>query len=251
MCCSVQSTRWGQAVCPAHLLPPIPSAVSLPTPAWSTSTRAPSRHPCHSASISLARTYSSDGASRTAVRVGPELRLTASLGTYQMLVTSGTFPNSHCIQKFGLTSMVWVPSGGICSPLFSSQWPNSPLMEIFLLGKLWLFCWELQLGLPIHHFPLPFSLCFLLLRSQPQPCLLSETQQATKIARLALLSRSIASNPMILSSLCALCLKAFCSWVLFSTWTAALPNFLYYSWVHLASSAWLAWKMWNSSGASE
>lgn len=38
---------------------------------------------------------------------------------------------------------------------------------------------------------------------------------------------------------------------LFSTWTAALPNFLYYSWVHLASSAWLAWKMWNSSGASE
>lgn len=94
-----------------------------------------------------------------------------------------------------------------------------------------------------------FSLCFLLLRSQSQSCLLSEAQQAPKIARLALLSRSITSNPMILSSLCAIRLKAHV--FLFSTWTAALPNFLYYSWVHLASSAWLAWKMWNSSGASE
>lgn len=84
---------------------------------------------------------------------------------------------------------------------------------------------ELQLGLPIHHFWLLFSLCFLLLWSQSQPCLLSETQQDPKIARLALLSRSIASNPMILSSLCALRLKAYCSWVLFSTWTAALPIF--------------------------
>jgi len=83
------------------------------------------------------------------VPVGNELRQGAILGTYQMLMTSGTFPNSRCIQKFRRVSFHSVESHLVASglPFFPSSgqilqsWRSFYLAscECFVESYSWLF----------------------------------------------------------------------------------------------------------------